>query len=86
VSLVNGDYMTHPLVATPLVGFVLWLIARLAQRAFRSLPPGPKGLPLIGDVPHAADHGWLASPQRKDDYGDTLDPRCIPNLLTDLLR
>ena len=65
--------MTHPLVATPLVGVILWLIARLAQRAFRNLPPGPKGLPFIGDVPHAADQDWLSSPQRRDDYGDLLD-------------
>jgi hypothetical protein len=70
--------MTHPLVATPLVGFVLWLIARLAQRALRNLPPGPKGLPLIGDVPHAADQGGLSSPQRRDDYGDTLDFQYLP--------
>ncbi|KAI9450882.1 cytochrome P450 [Lactarius psammicola] len=64
--------MAHLLVATPLVGIVLWLIARLAQRAFRNLPPGPKGLPLIGDVPHAADQAWLLSPQRKDDYGELM--------------
>ena len=68
---VSSDRMTHLLFATPLVGLVLWLIARLAQRAFRNLPPGPKGLPLIGDVLHAADHSWLSSPQRRDDYGDT---------------
>ncbi|KAH9167491.1 cytochrome P450 [Lactarius sanguifluus] len=64
--------MIHLLVATPLVGLVLWLIARLAQRAFRNLPPGPKGLPLVGNVLRAADNHWLASPQRKDDYGDLM--------------
>ncbi|KAH9059152.1 cytochrome P450 [Lactarius vividus] len=61
--------MSYFLVATPLVGLVLWLIARLPQRAFYNLPPGPKGLPFVGDVKLASDHGWLASPQRKDDYG-----------------
>ncbi|KAF8267195.1 cytochrome P450 [Lactarius quietus] len=64
--------MAHPLLAFPFIGFVLWLVARLAQRAFRNLPPGPKGLPLIGDIPHAADQGWLSSPQRKDEYGELM--------------
>ncbi|KAH8977890.1 cytochrome P450 [Lactarius hatsudake] len=66
-----GDYTTHwHLAAAPLIGFVLWLIARRAQRAFRNLPPGPKGLPIVGDVLHIADLDWLASSQRKDEYGD----------------
>ncbi|KAH9022259.1 cytochrome P450 [Lactarius pseudohatsudake] len=30
------------------------------------------GLPFIGDVKHASDRGWLASPQRKDDYGELM--------------
>ncbi|KAH9168151.1 hypothetical protein EDB89DRAFT_1909556 [Lactarius sanguifluus] len=70
--------MFYPLFATPLIGLVLWLIARLAQRVFRNLPPGPKGLPFIGDVQHAADHGWLAPPQRKDNYGNILDLQSLP--------
>ncbi|KAH9033933.1 cytochrome P450 [Lactarius hengduanensis] len=64
--------MSYLLVATPLVCFVLWLIARLAQRAFRNLPPGPKGLPLIGDIQHASDYDWLASSQRRDDFGELM--------------
>ncbi|KAH9163988.1 cytochrome P450 [Lactarius sanguifluus] len=52
--------MIHLLVATPLVGLVLWLIARLAQRTFRNLPLGPKGLPLVGNILRAADSDWLA--------------------------
>ncbi len=55
------------LIAAPLI---LWFIARLAQRSFRNLPPGPKGLPIVGDVFHIANQGWLVSPQRKDEYGD----------------
>ena len=66
------DTTTH-LVTFLLVAGTLWLIARLgAQSSSRSLPPGPRGLPLIGDVLHIADQEWLASPQRRDDYGDTL--------------
>ncbi|KAH9066043.1 cytochrome P450 [Lactarius deliciosus] len=48
------------------------LIARLAQSYIRNLPPGPRGLPLIGDVIHIADQEWLASPKRKDEYGEMM--------------
>jgi hypothetical protein len=69
---VHSDRSTTLLVPAPLLGFVLWLIARLAMRAFRNLPPGPKGLPIIGDILHIADQDWLASPKRKDEYGESV--------------
>jgi cytochrome P450 len=64
--------MAGHLVPASLVGFIFWLVVRLARRASRNLPPGPKGLPIIGDVFHIADHAWLASPQRKDEYGEMM--------------
>ena len=72
--------MTHLLVAAPFLGFILWLITKLAQRAFRHLPPGPKGLPLVGDLLHITDQDWLASPQRKDEYGNVPQYQCLYNL------
>ncbi len=71
-----GVRTTDVLVAAPLVGFVVWLIARFAQRGLRDLPPGPKGLPLVGDVFHIVNQSWLVSPQRKDEYGDTPHSQC----------
>ncbi|KAF8265474.1 cytochrome P450 [Lactarius quietus] len=68
----SDDRRALILAATPLAGLILWLIARSARRPFRNLPPGPKGLPLIGDVSHVLDHDWLGSPQRKDDYGEIM--------------
>ena len=69
---VCGDRTVDLLVAAPIVGFVLWLVIRLAhwQRALSKLPPGPHGLPILGDVLHIADQDWLASPQRRDEYGN----------------
>ncbi|KAH9054049.1 hypothetical protein EDB83DRAFT_1158296 [Lactarius deliciosus] len=63
-----GDYTTHLAVA-PFLGIILWFIARRTQRAFRTLPPGPKGFPIVGDVRHIADLDWLMSSQRRDEYG-----------------
>ncbi|KAI9452373.1 cytochrome P450 [Lactarius psammicola] len=63
---------TYFLAVTLLTGFVLYLITKLAQRAFRKLPPGPKGLPFIGDVVHIADQDWLTSPQRLAEYGSEM--------------
>ena len=69
----RGDHSTV-VVVTPLVGFILWLIVRHSQRAFRNLPPGPKGLPIVGDVVHITNRDWLASPERRDEYGDISHP------------
>ncbi|KAI9450879.1 cytochrome P450 [Lactarius psammicola] len=69
---VSSDHRDHILAVTPLAGLILWLMTRIARFTFRNLPPGPKGLPLIGDAQHALDHDWLASPQRKHEYGETM--------------
>ncbi|KAF8265024.1 cytochrome P450 [Lactarius quietus] len=62
----------HHLATFLIVTGALWLITRIAQSSIRSLPPGPRGLPFIGDILHIADQEWLASPQHKDDYGEIM--------------
>lgn len=73
-SLLSGTSYRHPVhlaAAATLLGLLLlWLLTQFTKKASRKLPPGPKGLPLIGDVRHAADNGWLSSPERKNEYGE----------------
>ena len=78
MPVVRSDRSIDLLVAAPLFGFILWLVARLAQRAFRNFPPGPKGLPIVGDILHIADNDWLASPRRKDEYGEYFTHPMVP--------
>ncbi|KAI9452362.1 cytochrome P450 [Lactarius psammicola] len=68
----SNDPTTHLLAALLFIAGTLWLVASLSRSSTRNLPPGPRGLPFIGDILHIADHEWLASPQRRDDYGETM--------------
>ncbi len=64
--------MISTFLATFLVCGVLLLYRRLSFNR-RRLPPGPKGLPLIGnlwDVP--AEYPWLTYAQWAATYGDIL--------------
>ena len=62
------------LIAFLAIFFVVWL-HRLTRRSLnrQRLPPGPKGLPLLGnlwDVP--AEYPWLTYAQWATTYGDIL--------------
>lgn len=68
--------MAHPTVALALI--LAFVVAAILGRRKRPLPPGPKGLPIVGnifDVPKTRE--WLAYQEWARQYGGS-DPLDLP--------
>jgi hypothetical protein len=60
----------HPVLAFgAAVGFVIFLSTSYLQSPWRKLPPGPRGLPLIGSALELRSHIWLTFAKWKKEYG-----------------
>ena len=60
----------HPVLAFgATVGFVIFLATRYLQSPWRKLPPGPRGLPLIGSALELRSHTWLTFVKWKKEFG-----------------
>ncbi|KAJ7586754.1 cytochrome P450, partial [Mycena floridula] len=48
----------------------LWLLCRYERRVRLPCPPGPKGLPLLGNIAIPSEHQWLRFAELTKEYGD----------------
>lgn len=52
------------------LGLVVVLVVRYLKSPWRSVPPGPRGLPLLGNVLELQDKDWLFRRDCKQKYSE----------------
>jgi hypothetical protein len=55
-----------------LLGLIVIFIVHYSRSPWRKLPPGPRGLPIIGNALQVMDMNWLISKDCKERFGEDI--------------